>query len=202
MIERPAFVPGRRGTAPGSIFHRRLALLPLVMVLFVTVSGGAFGLEPAVGESGAGMALLLPLLVPLLRSVPAAMMVAELSSAMPVEGGYYAWVKRALGSFWGFQEGWWSWVNCLVDMAIYPMLFTTYLSQLVKRHVDTRELEENDALSWLLRLALIWGCTVLNLRGVRAVGRAAMLFAVLVMAPFLVMSAIGLQNLVADRPPI
>jgi amino acid transporter len=29
-------------------------------------------------------------------------MLGELSSALPHEGGYYAWVRRAMGDFWGF----------------------------------------------------------------------------------------------------
>ena len=33
-------------------------------------------------------------------------MIGELSSALPFEGGYYAWVRRAMGNFWGFQEAW------------------------------------------------------------------------------------------------
>jgi amino acid transporter len=86
--------------------RRRLALLPLVMVMFFSVSGGAYGLEGAIGVSGAGMALLLLLVVPLLWSAPCAYVVGELQAAMPAEGGYYAWVKQALGPFWGFQDGW------------------------------------------------------------------------------------------------
>ena len=79
--------------------------------MFFTVSGGAYGLEDVVGSSGAGMAILLIVLTPLFWSLPTALMVAELATAMPVEGGFYFWVKRALGPFWGFQEGWWSWLT-------------------------------------------------------------------------------------------
>jgi len=30
-------------------------------------------------------------------------MTAELSSAMPVNGGYIVWLETAFGPFWGFQ---------------------------------------------------------------------------------------------------
>src|ERR671919_647822 len=95
---------------PGVLKRRQLGLLALVMVTFFIVSGGPYGLEELVSQSGPGIALLLLLITPLIWSVPTAVMVAELSSMMPVEGGYYAWVKRALGPFWGFMEGWWSWI--------------------------------------------------------------------------------------------
>ena len=45
---------------------------------------------------------------------------------MPVTGGYYKWVKYALGTRWGFYEGWWTWLYTFVDLAIYPVLFVTY----------------------------------------------------------------------------
>ena len=63
---------------------------------------------------------------------------AELAAALPDEGGYVAWVRRAFGPFWGFQVGWWSWINCFVDVAVYPALFADYLDVLVARHVAGR----------------------------------------------------------------
>ncbi len=57
-------------------------------------------------------------------------MVGELASALPQEGGYYAWVRRGLGNFWGFQEAWLSLVASIFDMAIYPTLFVAYLVRL------------------------------------------------------------------------
>jgi amino acid transporter len=71
---------------------RKLTLLPLVGVIFFTVCGGAFGIEPLLGKVGAGWAIVLILATPLLWSLPISLMVAELSAAMPVEGGYYVWV--------------------------------------------------------------------------------------------------------------
>ena len=57
-------------------------------------------------------------------------MIGELSSALPNEGGYYSWVRRAMGDFWGFQEAWLSLVASMFDMAIYPTLFVAYLTRL------------------------------------------------------------------------
>ena len=65
-------------------------------------------------------AILILLLTPILWSLPTAFMIGELSSALPYEGGYYAWVRRAMGNFWGFQEAWLSLVASIFDMAIYP----------------------------------------------------------------------------------
>src|SRR5438045_4970451 len=92
------------------------------------VSGGTYGTEDIVHGAGYGRAILILLLTPILWSLPTAFMIGELSSALPFEGGYYAWVRRAMGNFWGFQEAWLSLVASIFDMAIYLTLFVVYLS--------------------------------------------------------------------------
>src|ERR1041384_2150728 len=109
--------------------------------MFFTVSGGPFGLEGLVGSVGPGVALLLLVATPLIYSVPEALLIGELASMLPVEGGYYRWVKRAFGRFWGFWNGWLSWVYSLTGMAISPVLFLQYLRFFLPglgRHVDQR----------------------------------------------------------------
>ena len=64
---------------------------------------------------------------PLIWSLPTGLMVGELAAALPAEGGFYVWVRRAMGPFWGFQEAWLSLVASIFDMAIYPTLFVLYL---------------------------------------------------------------------------
>src|SRR3989454_7386966 len=140
-----------------------LTLGPLVAVMYFTVSGGPFGLEGLVGSVGPGVALLLLVLTPLVFSVPGTLLIGELASMLPAEGGYYVWVKRAFGRFWGFWNGWLSWVYSLIDMAIYPVLFLQYIRFFAP---GLRGLE-----GWLVALVLIWGATWLNLRGTRAVGQ-------------------------------
>src|SRR5437016_3459045 len=163
-----------------------LRLGPLVAVMYFNVSGGPFGLEGLVGAVGPGVAVLLLLATPLLYSVPEALLVGELASMLPVEGGYYRWVRRAFNRFWGYWNGWLSWVYSLIDMAIYPVLFLQYL------RFFAPGLGRFDA--WLLALALIWGATWLNLRGTRVVGTASGWFVALVLAPFGVLAAVALAR--------
>src|SRR5207249_3748385 len=104
----------------------KLRLWPLVAATFFMVSGGTYGTEDIVHGAGYGRAILILLLTPLLWSLPTAFMIGELSSSIPAEGGYYAWVRRAMGNFWGFQEAWLSLMASIFDMAIYPTLFVVY----------------------------------------------------------------------------
>lgn len=176
---------------------RRLNLFALVCVIFFTVSGGAFGLEPLVGTVGAGLAVVLIVITPLLWSLPIALMVSELSSAMPEEGGYYVWVSRGLGDFWGVQEGWWTICYTSVDMAIYPVLFLNYLAFFV----PALALDENGSstwrvffLRWAIAGALIVVALVVNWRGARAVGRNAIINVGVVLVPFALVALIGLTR--------
>lgn len=192
-----AEITSNTGHIPVRVIARRLTLLPLVMIMFFTVSGGAYGLEDLVGYSGPGMALLLILLTPIIWSLPTALMVAELSTAMPVQGGYYSWVKKALGPFWGFQEGWWSWVTSFVDMAIYPVLFADYLSTLLVQQFGIHALE-NELVHWLVTLVVIWVFAGINIRGSKGVGDSSNWFGLFILAPFAVMSVIGIFRLIQN----
>jgi amino acid transporter len=161
-----------------------LRLGPLVAVMFFTVSGGPFGLEGLVGSVGPGVAVLLLVATPLIYSVPETLLIGELASMLPVEGGYYQWVKRAFGRFWGFWNGWLSWVYSLLDMAIYPVLLLQY----VRFFVPGLAWFE----AWLVALVMIWGATWLNLRGTRVVGAASGWFAAAVLLPFAVLAGLAL----------
>lgn len=165
---------------------RRLGLAAIIGIIFFSVSGGPYGLEDTIGESGAGAGLLLIVATPLIWSLPTSLMVAELATMMPVQGGYYQWVKAGLGPFWGFQEGWWSWLVSWVDLAIYPVLFVDFASYFFPI------LETNGWVRWIVCLVVIWTLALVNMLGSNVVGDSSKLFLVVVLAPFLLVTVIGL----------
>ena len=75
----------------------RIPLVTAEAMIFIFVSSGAFGIEDMVSSSGPGLTLLLLLVLPLVWALPMALVCSELGSALPEEGGYYAWTRRALG---------------------------------------------------------------------------------------------------------
>lgn len=162
---------------------RGLNLSGLVALTFFCVAGGAYGLEDAVGAGGPLVVLPALLLLPWLWSLPTALMTAELSTAMPEDGGYVVWVERAFGRFWGFQEGWLSWLCSFADNAIYPVMFVDYLVYLRG--------DMSPAERWLIGAAVISAVTWLNIRGVRLVGLSSIIFTLLVLAPFAALVFIG-----------
>lgn len=176
---------------------RRLDLVALTCVLFFTVCGGAFGIEALVGSVGAGWAFALILLTPLFWSLPTALMVAELAGLMPAEGGYYVWVRDALGRFWALQEGWWTLGYSFILMAIFPVLFVNYLAYVVPslaRGEDGTGAWQVTLVRWLLAVLVIVSSTAVNWRGAKAVGRYATLSVALVLAAFGVLVLVGLSR--------
>ncbi len=110
------------------MLRRQVRLVPLVGLIYFSVSGGPYGLENSISGAGPGMAMLLIIVIPIIFAVPCALMNAELGSGIPLEGGYYYWVKVAMGSFAAFVEGMSSWFTSFLDTALYPVLFVDYLA--------------------------------------------------------------------------
>lgn len=157
---------------------RKLAPIQLAAVIFLTVSGGPYGLEPLLEQAGANAALLLLILVPLAWDIPTIFTILELNSMMPVTGGYYQWVKRALGLRWAFYEGWWTWLYTFADLAIYPVLFVQYLSFFYP---------EAAAYKIPICLLIIWISGGINILGIVPVGRTSIILSTLVLIPFLIL---------------
>ena len=141
------------------------------------VSGGTYGTEEIIHGAGYGHGILILLFLPVFWSLPTAFMIGELSSALPHEGGYYAWVRRGLGNFWGFQEAWISLAASIFDMAIYPTLFVFYLKQIAPWFGQGNH-------GVLAGLLVVAACTVLNLAGIRVVGITSLWLFFLLSFPF------------------
>lgn len=165
--------------------NKKLRLIPLAAVIFFTVSGGPYGLEPLLTYAGKNGALVLLLAVPLLWDIPTLFTVMELNSMMPVTGGYYQWVKRALGLRMALYEGWWTWLYTFVDLAIYPVLFVTYASYFFPGA---------DAYKIPICLVIIWSSALLNILGIVPVGRISMILGALVVTPFIILCVVGFMH--------
>ena len=187
---------GARQRTPGRLRERtsQLRLLSLIAATYFMVAGGPYGLEDIIGKAGYGRALAILLAVPLLWSLPTSLMVGELAAALPEEGGYYCWVRRALGQFWGFQEAWLSLAASVFDMAIYPVIVVLYLGRLEPSWTAGYR-----ASLWALAVVLL--CTAWNLRGARAVGDGSIGMFCLLLSPFVALTGVGLWKGLAGAHP-
>jgi amino acid transporter len=175
------------GSSPQPARKKGITLWPLIAATYFMASGGPYGLEEAVSSSGYIGAILLVLITPMIWSLPTGLMIAELSSAIPAEGGYYVWVRRAMGPFWGFQEAWLSLASSVFDLAIYPTLFVAYLGRLVPGAEQ----------SWrgvAIGAGVIAVCLMWNLAGGRAVGEGSLAILFVMLGPFVVLTIAAIMH--------
>ena len=174
---------------------RKMRILPLVAATYFMVSGGPYGIEDILGGAGFLWAIVILLLLPLFWSLPTALMIGELASAIPADGGFYIWVRRALGPFWGYQEGWLSLAASGFDMAIYPAIFVSYLGKLFPSLT-----QDSRGYWWLLAVVVV--CSLWNLRGAPAVGRDSVWLFILLLVPFVVFAVLGLMHGLIHHPAV
>ena len=148
------------------------------------VSGGPYGLEDIIGFAGYGRALVILAVLPFVWSLPTALMIGELAAAIPEEGGFYAWVRRAMGPFWGFQEAWLSLAASVFDMAIYPTTFVLYLGHLAPSLTAGHR-------GLLIELAVVAAATLWNLRGAAAVGVGSVWLWAVAILPFAALAGLA-----------
>jgi amino acid transporter len=166
--------------------RHRLGIAGLVAVMYLIVSGGPYGIEDAVRIAGPRLTLILCVVVPLTLSLPTALMASELTALIPQEGGFYLWVKEALGPFAGFLEAYLTVLYTAVDMAIYPVLFATYIGFAIPLGTTGQI---------ILAAALVWFSGLLNILGIRPVGNTSVALAIIALAPFVLFVIIGAPRL-------
>jgi amino acid transporter len=167
----------------------------LIAATFFMVSGGPYAIEDILGGAGFARAIAILVLLPVLWSVPTALMIGELTSAIPADGGFYVWVRRAMGPFWGYQESWLSLSASVFDMAIYPAFAVSYLARF-----DPAWTKDWRGYGWSLVIVVL--CCAWNLRGAPAVGEGSIWLSLALIGPFFAMVGIGIWRGMTAHPAV
>jgi amino acid transporter len=162
---------------------KKAGLFYFVFVMFAYTTGGPFGMEEMVTTSGPGLTLLYLLVIPFFWCIPVSLVAAELTTAIPVEGGFYRWVRASYGNFWGFLAGWWNWSASWLLGGSYAVLFSDYLANYFPFL--------NGWKHYFVALALIALLAYVNIRGIQMVGAAATVLEISVLIPVLLLCVIG-----------
>ena len=157
----------------------------IVFMLYCLVAAGAFGIEEMIPEAGPGMTLILLAVFPIIWAYPISNMVAECGAVMPSEGGVYVWVKEAFGEFWGFQAGWWATVSTYITNGVYVALVAGYVSQMIPM---------SEAAILALKVGMILIFTIINLMGLREVGKVSTILSIAIVLAFGLVAVVGLLN--------
>ena len=172
--------------SPAKTNIRKAGLFYFVFVMYSYTTGGPFGLEEMVTTSGPGMTLVYLLFLPFFLSIPVSLVAAELTTAMPVDGGFYRWTRAAFGDFWGFLAGWWNWSASFLLGSAYAVLFTDYLAFYFPQLTGGKH--------YLVSLAIIALIAWLNILGIDMVGKAATALELFIFLPVIVMVVMGLAK--------
>jgi len=154
--------------------------------MFSYTTGGPFGLEDMVTTSGPGITLLYLLIIPFFWCIPVSLVSAELTTAMPVEGGFYRWTRAAFGDFWGFLAGWWNWSASFLLGGAYAVLFTDYLVYYFPKMTWWEH--------YMVSVALIALLTWINVRGIQMVGQVATALEIFIFIPVMTMVVLALTR--------
>lgn len=167
---------------------KQLTLGAFVAVLYAYCAAGPFGFEEMISTSGPGMSLLFLIVVPWLFSLPMSLATAELTTVMPVEGGFYRWTRAAFGDFLGYQCGFWNWTGTFLMNAAYSVALADYVAQLTPvaaqgwRH-------------WIVALFFLLLVAALNIRGVQIVGNVTKILLLSVLIPVGVFTVLGFAHM-------
>lgn len=160
--------------------YTKKTLNPLLLtgLMYTFTMGGGYGIEESVMGGGPLLTILSIIIMPVLMSLPTALVVAELASAVPSNAGFLMWVNLAFHRAFFLWTSLLSLLLILVDNALYPVLFSDYLCTAVTCTRSTHV---------LLRLAMILLSYVLNLLGIRAVGVLSIVLTIVTVSPFVLM---------------
>jgi amino acid transporter len=165
---------------------RKAGLFAFVFVLYSYTTAGPFGLEDQVTTSGPGLTLVYHLILPFFWCIPVSLVAAELTTAIPVEGGFYRWVRTGFGDFWGFLAGWWNWSASFMLGGVYAVLFSDYLSFYFPQITGWKH--------YLASLGLIALIAYINVRGIQMVGVVATVLEVFILLPVAVLCAVAIPK--------
>ena len=167
---------------------QKLALLPLIFLIYFEVAGGPYGEEPAVKSAGPLLAILGFIIFPFIWSIPEALVTAELAATFPGNGGFVIWAHNAFGPFWGSLMGFWKFLSGVINLASYPVLCIDYLKLIFP--VLSSGFPHYFAI-FISNLML----TYLNYTGLTVVGYSAVTLGIVSLCPFLVLSLIAIPNI-------
>jgi amino acid transporter len=157
----------------------KIGFCSLMFVIYFLVCGGAYGSEDLGSTLPPLYSLLGILLCPWLFGFPLALLTAELATSMPDDEGFMLWTERAWGPALSFFVGWNIMCIVMIDQALYPILFLSYLQSLV-------EVEFSWGLRFGVCLAFVAFSLFVTLVGTRFLSVVTNLSIVAVLVPLII----------------
>jgi len=168
-----------------------LTTFVLGIIIYFSSGGTPFGMEPSLKAAGNLYAIIGYAVMPFVWALPEAVMTYELSSLYPCSSGGVRWAEEAFGKTCGLFTGYLGWVSGITNNATAPVLFFSYLSSHFFPDIsdtDTPWIQFGISAGIAIVLAYI------NYRGLEVVGKASVLIFFVSIAPFVLMTIIGIPK--------
>ncbi len=162
--------------------ERSLGLPAVIAISVSAMLGSGIFVLPGLAAAQAGPSVWMAYLLAGLCVLPAAMCKAELATAMPTSGGTYVYLERIFGPLAGSVAGVALWASMLLKSAFALLGFGTYL--IVMADLPLRP----------TAMALLVVISLLNVVGVRKVGKAQVVVVALSLAGLALLVAFGLPK--------
>ncbi len=150
---------------------------------------------PMLAETGFQM-IFFALIAVVVFLIPTSLVSAELATGWPKRGGIYAWVKEAFGDRWGFSAIWLQWIQMVFGMVTVLAFIAGSLA-----YVFAPALRDNGL--WILAvvLAVYWGATLVNFRGLKLSGLISTVCLIVgVLIPAALIIILGLIYILEGNP--
>ena len=114
-------------TVDAGELERNLGFLEAMTLGGGTMIGAGIFILPGLAAEGAGPASAISFVIAGFVALLAALSLAELATGMPIAGGSYHYVNRALGGLFGSIVGWGMWTGLMFASAFYMIGFGQYI---------------------------------------------------------------------------
>ena len=171
--------------------HKAVSIAHLICISFFYVCAGPFGQGEAIAAGGAKWTFVFTLLVPVVFSVPLALISSEQASRMPTCGGCAEW-GLILGRFMGILNTYVRTLCSVFDNAIYPVMVCDYLATLVP---------QMDVLGYRLLVVILsnLAVVVMNVAGLDIVGSVSIVLTIIIIVPFFLFFCFGASEMTVDK---
>lgn len=172
----------------GHGMHKAVSIIQLVCISFFFVCAGPFGQGEVMYAGGPKFTFIFTLVVPIVFSVPVALISSEQASRLPMCGGCCEW-GLILGRFMGMVNTFTRTLCSIFDNAIYPVMLCDYLSELIP------ELEDNIGYRTIVVLLANIFVVGINVAGLEIVGGVSIFLTIFIIIPFLLFFFFGITKL-------
>lgn len=172
-----------------SVQKKKVKFIPMVFLMYMFISGGAFGVEDMIGGAGPGITLIILILLPIIWAYPYGLVCTEMGAKYPEAAGMYGWIKKALGKFPAYIAGWSMSVANYIDTAVYMVIATEYINSALNLNLTPDQ-------RWIMGICFIAVICLLSIRGIEVLAASATVSGIILLLPFLLTIIMGIPQIV------